>query len=186
MSQGILKWIRRSLMLVLVGGISVSCDKVLDSLKPTDEAKAAAPSEGFKSLGSAHFEAFKNTPGKVVVVDFYADWCGPCHSLSPKLEKLGGEFEGKVLVGKVDVDQEGSLAHRLGVSEIPDVRIYRGGRQVERVIGDIPEDALRAKIEVAVRGLEPPADQETDANKPVESYLKPADKDWMPEGMQRR
>lgn len=161
------------------------CDKIQQVLKTEEAAPVASGSE----ITADEFEAFKSTPNKVVVVDFYADWCGPCKTLGPKLEKVTAEFGERVILGKVNVDEAKSMATRLGVSGIPDVRIFSNGVEVDRIIGDGPEDELRKRIQAAVNALpaavdEPPA--AGPSQEPSEPVLKPMDKDWMPEGMYKR
>ena len=92
-------------------------------------------------------------PGKVVVIDFYADWCGPCRKLGPILDQIASEHGGKILVGKVNVDQNRELASSEGVRGIPDVRIFRDGREVDRFVGLPGESEVRRRLEVHLKGL---------------------------------
>lgn len=85
-------------------------------------------------------EASKNTP---VLVDFWAEWCAPCRALKPLLEKLADEFEGRILVAKVDTEQQQELAARFGIRGIPDVRAFVDGAVVDGFTGALPEAALR-------------------------------------------
>ncbi len=82
-----------------------------------------------------------------VVVDFYADWCGPCNMLAPILEKLAGSFDGKVKVVKVNVDEEGDLAGRFRVSGIPTLVFFRDGKPLDTVVGLIPPWTLKEKMD---------------------------------------
>ena len=77
-----------------------------------------------------------------VVVDFWADWCGPCKMLSPVIESLADQYKGKVLVGKVNVDEEGELAMRYGVMNIPTVILFKNGREIDRKVGVMPAGAF--------------------------------------------
>jgi len=70
-----------------------------------------------------------------VVVDFYADWCGPCRMMTPAVEKLAEEFAGQVKIGKLDVDIDQEIAIRYGVSGIPTLGLFRGGKLVDRMVG---------------------------------------------------
>lgn len=71
----------------------------------------------------------------VVVVDFWATWCGPCRMLAPVIEELAADFEGKVVIGKVDVDENENLAKRYGIMSIPSVFIFKNGQVVDKHIG---------------------------------------------------
>jgi thioredoxin len=81
------------------------------------------------------FEADVLQAGEPVVVDFYADWCGPCHMMAPVIEQLAGEFAGKVKFGKLDVDANQEIAIRYGVMGIPTLGLFRGGKMVDRFVG---------------------------------------------------
>jgi thioredoxin 1 len=74
-----------------------------------------------------------------VVVDFWAPWCGPCRMLAPTIEKLAGEYEGRVKIGKLDTDQNAETAGSLRVSSIPTVLFIQGGKVVDRLVGVNPE-----------------------------------------------
>ena len=83
-----------------------------------------------------------------VVVDFYADWCGPCQSLAPVLEKLAKDYEGKLKFCKVNVDnaQQLAIAHR--VMSIPTLLLYQGGNEIDRIIGAYPQEVMEQKLAV--------------------------------------
>ncbi len=81
-----------------------------------------------------------------VVVDFYATWCGPCKVLSPRLDKLAGEFSGKIKFVKVNVDEAQELAGRFRVEGIPTLLFVKNGKVEDRVTGLLPEDALKARL----------------------------------------
>lgn len=85
--------------------------------------------------------------GQLMMVDFWADWCGPCKMLTPVIEGLGDEYEGRAIVGKVNVDEEQELAVRYGVMSIPTVIFFKGGRELERKVGLMPADAFTAVLD---------------------------------------
>ena len=74
----------------------------------------------------------------LLMVDFWADWCGPCKMLAPLVENLDKEYEGRVTVGKVNVDDEQELAIRYGVMSIPTVIFFRDGKEIDRKVGVMP------------------------------------------------
>ncbi len=80
--------------------------------------------------------------GKLMMVDFWADWCGPCRMLGPVIEDLAEKYEGKVVVGKVNVDDEQELAIRYGVMSIPTVIFFKDGKEIDRKVGVMPADVF--------------------------------------------
>lgn len=82
-----------------------------------------------------------------VLVDFYADWCGPCKMMAPVVEALATEMEGKVKVGKLNIDDNESLAVKYGVMTIPTLAVFKNGEMVDKLIGVQPKDKLQAMIE---------------------------------------
>jgi thioredoxin 1 len=77
----------------------------------------------------------------LALVDFWADWCGPCKMLGPTIEELAQQYEGKALVGKVNVDEEPELARRFGVMSIPTVVFLKNGQEFDRKVGLMPPAA---------------------------------------------
>ena len=85
-----------------------------------------------------------------VVVDFYADWCGPCKMTAPVLEKLSGELEGKLSIVKINVDEDPDIAQEYQVMSIPNLVVFKGGAVVNRAIGAQNLAGLKALIEKAL------------------------------------
>ena len=84
---------------------------------------------------------------KPAIIDLYADWCGPCKMLSPVVESLADQYEGKVLVGKVNVDEEPDLARRFGVMSIPTVVFLKNGQEFDRKVGVMPPQAFSGVLD---------------------------------------
>lgn len=208
---------KHSLLLVAAFLSCSSCEKVRTLIgkgekKPAATATAAvtAPATATQAysgpavseISASEFESFRQQAGKVVVIDFYADWCGPCKKLGPILDQVAASHPGLVVVGKVNVDKSPALASGEGVKSIPDVRIFRDGKEVDRFVGLPPESEVRRRVESHLKGFvsavpksaEPKKAKtetekaKTEAEKPkvAEPLTRPMPKDWMPEGMKRR
>ena len=80
--------------------------------------------------------------GKLMMVDFWADWCGPCRMLAPVIDQLAERYEGKVVSGKVNVDDEQELAIRYGVMSIPTVIFFKDGKEIHREVGALPKEVF--------------------------------------------
>ena len=81
-----------------------------------------------------------------VLVDFYADWCGPCKMMGPVVEKIAKEYSGKAKVGKVNVDEQQELARQFGIMSIPSFVFIKNGKKVDQAMGAMPPSALEARL----------------------------------------
>ena len=102
-------------------------------------------------MGALHFDD-KNFEAEVVkstlpvLVDFWAEWCGPCKMVGPIIDQLAVELEGKMKIGKVNVDESAQLAGLYNVMSIPTMLVFKGGLPVEQIVGAMPKDRLLAKL----------------------------------------
>ena len=101
------------------------------------------------TLTQEHFEQTVSAGG-IVLVDFWATWCGPCKMIAPVIEQLAQQYEGRVIVGKVDVDQEPELAQEFGVMSIPNVVILKDGQLTDRKVGAMPVKAYQDALDAAL------------------------------------
>ena len=85
--------------------------------------------------------------GKPVDMDFWAPWCGPCTMVGPIIDELATEYEGKVIIGNCDVDENGDVAAEYGIRNIPTVLFFKNGELVDKQVGSAPKSAYVAKIE---------------------------------------
>ncbi len=101
-------------------------------------------------ITDATFEEVVLHSDKPVVVDFWAAWCGPCRMVGPIIDELATEYEGKAVVGKVDVDNHQQFAAKYGVRNIPTVLVFKGGEIVNRQVGVAPKNVYAEAIDAAL------------------------------------
>ena len=109
-------------------------------------ASAAKTYDHPVQLNDANFDHFVMGATTPVLVDFWAQWCGPCHMIAPTVEALAKEFSGKLLVGKLNVDENPRVASRYGIMSIPTLLVFKDGRVVDQIVGALPAPALRQRV----------------------------------------
>ncbi len=103
-------------------------------------------------MGALHLDK-NNFSGEVknssvpVLVDFWAEWCGPCKALAPIIDQLADELQGQMKIGKINVDEEGELAGEFNVMSIPTLIVFKNGQAVDQIVGAMPKDRLLAKLQ---------------------------------------
>ena len=100
-----------------------------------------------RSLTRETFESEILQSSQPTVVDFWADWCAPCRAVAPTVARLAEEFEGRVTVGKVNVDEEPELARSYGIRSIPALLVFRDGEVVDQIVGALPFEQLSQRVE---------------------------------------
>ena len=103
-------------------------------------------SAGIKYVTDASFEQDVLKSDKPVLLDFWAEWCGPCKMIAPILEQVAAENEGKIVIAKLNVDENPKTAQALGITSIPTMNIYKGGQIVKTIVGAKPKPALLADL----------------------------------------
>ncbi len=94
-----------------------------------------------------NFESEVMNSDKPVMMDFYADWCGPCRMMMPVVKEMANEYDGRIKVGKVNTDEQQELAAKFGVMSIPSFFFIKDGKIVDKAIGGVPKDVLESKLD---------------------------------------
>lgn len=128
------------------------CDSPPTPMTPTTSASTASDDSKSEAhatvkLTAANFGKTVRENEGVVLVDFWATWCGPCIALAPTVEAVAVKYEGKVTVGKLDIDQERKLAGEFGIASIPTLIVFKDGKPVDTIVGLVPQAKIEAALE---------------------------------------
>jgi thioredoxin 1 len=97
-------------------------------------------------ITDANFEEIIQSD-KPILVDFWAEWCGPCKMIGPVVEEIAGEYDGKAVIGKVDVDSNPAVAAKFGIRSIPTLLYFKNGQIVDKQVGAVPKAILAQKLD---------------------------------------
>ncbi len=168
----------------------------------TDGIRKSSPA--VQDIGEVDFQEFISEPGMLNIVDFHADWCGPCKKLAPVLSGVVEENSHVARLGKLNVDQARELAQEQGVRSIPDVRFYIDGKLVDKFTGGVSKEAIERIVATRSTAIKPVArlgegiteadgttgtalERPRPANaKPIGEAMKPMDDGWLPPGVIRK
>jgi thioredoxin 1 len=100
----------------------------------------------YVEITDANFDELVMKSDKPVLLDFWAEWCGPCKMIGPFVEELAAEYEGTAVIGKVNVDENPNVSMQFGIRNIPTVLYVKGGKVVDKQIGAVPKAQLEAKL----------------------------------------
>jgi len=102
------------------------------------------------NIGDSQFETEVLKSDKLVLLDFWAEWCGPCRALGPKLEEIAGELSDKVKVVKINIDENKETAQKYGIRSIPTMILFKDGQDTEMLTGNLPKEDIVSKINASV------------------------------------
>lgn len=98
-------------------------------------------------VNEANFDEIVLQSDKPVLVDFWAEWCGPCRMVAPIVEELSKDYDGKAVIAKCDVDENNEIAMRYGIRNIPTILFFKGGEPKDKQVGAVPKNILASKLE---------------------------------------
>lgn len=98
-------------------------------------------------ITDANFDELVMNSDKPVLLDFWAEWCGPCRMVGPIVEEISNDYDGKAVVGKVDVDSNPGISAKFGIRNIPTILFFKNGEVVDKQVGAVPKAALAGKLD---------------------------------------
>ncbi len=102
------------------------------------------------TITDANFEETVLKADKPVLLDFWAEWCGPCRMIGPIVEELANEYEGKAVIGKLNVDENPGIANQFGIRSIPTLLVFKNGQVVDKQVGVVAKSVLSGKLEAQI------------------------------------
>jgi thioredoxin 1 len=130
--------------------VSINGTKFAVLLNITEGTKKIKTYKMAKEFNDSNFQADVLASDKLTVVDFWAEWCGPCRAIGPVIEELSKEYDGKVNVGKVNVDNNPQVSMNYGITSIPAILFIKGGQVVDKLVGAQPKGNFVKKIEAHI------------------------------------
>lgn len=109
------------------------------------------PGTTYVTLTKDNFDREVLKSHQPILVDFWAEWCGPCHRIAPTIEELATEFTGRAKVGKLNVDQQTPVAAQFGIRSIPTLLFFKDGKVVDQVVGVVPKRVLAEKLDALLQ-----------------------------------
>jgi thioredoxin 1 len=102
-------------------------------------------------ITDANFEEMVAKSTKPVLLDFWAEWCGPCRMVGPVVEELSKDYDGKAVVGKVNVDNNPNISMQFGIRNIPTILFFKDGKVVDKQVGAVPKAVLQGKLDAQLK-----------------------------------